>query len=352
MKSSLQVCVPVRCVHWLVCAAAVAVALAAVASPAYADPDTVVVKGGNVLTGSISEMDRGNLAFAIANAGTVDIHWKNIERLESARSFEIETTSGAHLSGPIRTVGPGQLEVRTSTGPRIVPMGEILRMRTVGATVLQRTSGSVTLGLEYLQANHEVNYTLDADAKNRTQFYLTEARFSSLLTHLSGQDFASRNDFELQTRRLFPGGWFVPVQFLFQQDQALELDSRFLIDAAAGKYLVQSLGTSLGAYIGVDYAVSQYREVPGTDHAVEALGTAEWDWFESTSKTELKTFVTTYVGLNESRVRLEWDADIRRDFFRTFYWSIHLFDSYNSNPPASVAQTNDFGLSFGVGYSF
>ena len=296
-------------------------------------------------------MDRGNLAFAIANAGTVDIHWKNIERLESTRSFEVETTSGAHLSGPIRTVVPGQLEIPTdrpahrtdgrgaSDGNRWGDRAPAdLRVGGVGP----RVPAGEPRGELYARCRCQESDT----------FLLTEARFSSLLTHLNGEDFASRNDFELQTRRLFPGGWFVPVQFLFQQDQALELDSRFLIDAAVGKYLVQGLGTSLGAYIGVDYAVSQYREVPGTNHAVEALGTAEWDWFESTSKTELKTFVTTYVGLNESRVRVEWDADIRRDLFRTFYLSIHLFDSYNSNPPASVAQTNDFGLSFGIGYSF
>ena len=261
-------------------------------------------------------------------------------------------TSGEHVSGPIRTPSPGQLEIRTPTGPRVVSMASIIRIRTLGATVLQRTNGSVGLGFEYLQANHEVNYTLDADAENRTRFYLTEARFSSLLTHLSGADFASRNDFELQTRRLFQGGWFVPVQFLFQQDKALDLNSRFLIDAAGGKYLLQTQGTSIGAYAGVDYAASSYEGVPETEHVAEVLGTLELDSFESSRKTELKTFVTTYVGLNVSHVRVEWDADIRRDFFRTFYWSIHLFDSYNSNPPAPVTQTNDFGLAFTIGYSF
>ncbi len=328
------------------------VAAVVMAPAAYADPDTVVVKGGNTLTGSISAMDRGNLEFSIANAGTVDIDWRNIEHLESERSFEVELTSGEHLSGPIRTPTPGQLEIRTPTGPRVVSMPSIIRIRTVGATVLQRTNGSVGLGFEYLQANHEVNYTLDADAENRTRFYLTEARFSSLLTHLSGEDFASRNDFELQTRRLFQRGWFVPVQFLFQQDKALDLNSRFLIDAAGGKYLLQTQGTNVGAYAGVDYAVSSYEGVPATERVAEALGTLEWDSFESSRKTELKTFVTTYVGLNVSHVRVEWDADIRRDFFRTFYWSIHLFDSYNSNPPAPVTQTNDFGLAFTIGYSF
>jgi len=351
MRASLRLCAPARLANCLAGAASL-IAVAAIAPPAHADPDTVVVKGGSVLTGTIEAMDRGNLEFAIANVGTVDIDWQRIERLASERSFEVELTTGEHLSGPLRGAVSGELEVRAPMGPRIVPMSNVLRLRHIGATLLQRTTGSVDFGFEYLQANHQVAYTFDADAENRTRFYLTEARFSSLLTHLSGADAASRNDFALQTRRLLREGWFVPVQFLFQQDKALDLNSRFLIGVAGGKYLIQTLGTVVGAHLGVDYAVSNYEGVPGTDHAVEGLGTAEWDWFESASKTELKTFVTTYLGLNESHVRVEWAADIRRDFFRTFYWTIHLFDSYNSNPPAPVRVTNDFGLSFAIGYSF
>ena len=94
----------------LYAARALLVVAAVVTAPAaYADPDTVVVKGGNTLTGSISAMDRGNLEFSIANAGTVDIDWRNIEHLESERSFEVELTSGVPvrihphtLAGPAR----------------------------------------------------------------------------------------------------------------------------------------------------------------------------------------------------------------------------------------------------------
>jgi len=61
--------------------------------------------------------------------------------------------------------------------------------------------------------------------------------------------------------------------------------------------------------------------------------------------------VSFYALTGGARTRLEIDTSFKSDIVGDLYWSINLFESYNSGPPAGQ-KNNDFGISASVGWSF
>jgi hypothetical protein len=312
--------------------------------------DTVALTSGNRMTGSIRELARGQLTFRIDGAGTVKINTNNVEKLESNRMFDVELPSGERLSGAIAGVEPGVLQVRTATGTRSVPMRDVIRIDRVGATVRERTSAEVELGFGFISADDAMDWTFSGGVDNRTKNYRTELSLDSLIRRQNSDTTQKRNDLLLTTRRFLRDRWFVLGQLEASNDQQLDLDSRYLAGAAAGRILAQSNRTELAVFGGLDYILEDYSGVPGNNSEVEVMLAAEWDWFEVGGDTELDTRATIYQSTERSRTRVELDLSLHRDFFRNFYWSINIFESYDSDPPPGL-KDSDFGLTLAVGLS-
>lgn len=322
----------------------------ATAAASASEPDVVVIKSGNRMTGSVSELSRGTLTFSIEGAGSVDISWPNVVSLTSSQNLDVHMASGVRYSGTISSPSEGKLEIKTASGPQVVDMKDVVRIKPVEATFRQRTSGSVDAGFDVLQANDELDLTLNAELENRTKNYLTEASYESLWRRRSGADNQLRNFFDIGSRRYLPHRWFVLGQFDIQQDQALDLDLRTLVSGALGRTLVQNNHAIVAAYGGFDYNHENYGGEPNRDTG-EGLAAIEWDIFGDGGKTELLTKARSYYALNQARVRLQLDADIKRDIYRKIYGKINFFESFDSKPPVGQ-EGNDYGLTITIGRSF
>jgi hypothetical protein len=322
------------------------------AMPAIADDDDMVsLTSGNRLVGRIIELSRGQLTFRITGAGTVDINVTNVETLSSDRMFYVELPSGEWISGSIAGSAPGTLSILSATGAtRTVPMKDVIRMTWIGATLRERTAGDLEIGFEYVSGGDAIDWTFAGELRNRTRNYLNEISLDSLLSRQRGETTQQRTDLELATRRYFPGRQFLMARLEASEDKELDLDSRFLVAAAGGVTLLQSSRTTVAVYAGIDYVLEDYSGLPGNDSSAEALGALEWDWFEPGGDTEVETRATVYRSFDRSRWRAEATASLRRDIFRNFYWSVNLFESYDSDPPAAL-ERSDFGLTFAVGLS-
>jgi hypothetical protein len=51
------------------------------------------------------------------------------------------------------------------------------------------------------------------------------------------------------------------------------------------------------------------------------------------------------------RARLELQSAWRHEFFKNFYWSVNVFDSFDGDPPDGQKK-NDSGLNFMLGWKF
>jgi hypothetical protein len=327
--------------------------LAALAAPAmiHAADDVVTLTSGNRMTGEIRELSRGALEFSIDGVrGSSLIKWSNIASLQSAQRFEIVLASGEQIAGVIASLSKGQLEIQTDAGRKTIPQADVFFMRSVGASFVDRLEGSIDLGLEFLKADDEIDWTLNAEVEHRTRNYLSEVSISSLLRRRNDVTAQRRNHLELTSRRLLERRWFVLGDLLAEEDKELDLDSRFLFGVAAGRTLVQSNRTAFAVYGGFDVSRERFSGLD-VDNVPEALAAIEWDWFEISGDLELLLKATTYHALDDGRVRVEVEGSLRHDILDDYYLSLNAFESYNSDPPATL-EKSDLGVSIAFGREF
>jgi len=315
-----------------------------------AEHDVVTLKNGNRLVGSVTELSRGTLSFSIDGAGSVDMNWSNAESLVTVAVLDVELASGKRLRGTLSTPSPGKLEIKADGNTQIVDMTEVVWMLPIATTFLKRTSGSIDGGLAALQADSELDITLNADALNRTKNSLTEGSYASLLRRRNDVNSQWRNYFQINSRRYFGNRWFVLGKVAIEQDERLDLDIRSLVYGAIGRTIIQTNRTILAVHGGVDYDRENYDGFP-ISNTSEGLGSVEWDWFDAGSRTELESKATTYVTLNRQRVRLELTSELRHDLPKNFYGAIGVFESFDSDPH-TAQHNNDAGLTITFGRSF
>jgi hypothetical protein len=77
-------------------------------------------------------------------------------------------------------------------------------------------------------------------------------------------------------------------------------------------------------------------------------GRADWDWFtyDGRSTNMGVTALTFYALTGDARFRLELNTSFKSDIISDLYWSINMFESFNSLPPTGQKK-NDFGISGG-----
>jgi hypothetical protein len=63
--------------------------------------------------------------------------------------------------------------------------------------------------------------------------------------------------------------------------------------------------------------------------------------------------VAGFTGLSDaSRQRLEAQANLKRELVKDFYVTLRGYESYDSEPATEGAPTNDYGVTFALGWSF
>jgi Protein of unknown function, DUF481 len=164
-------------------------------------------------------------------------------------------------------------------------------------------------------------------------------------------DRQSRNTVTLLSQRFLGARWSALGFSQFQQNEELSLDLRAVVGAGIQRMLVQSNRTELAVLGGLAVAREQYA---GTDYEIvaEAVAGVLWDWFTFDGRsTNLDSSALSFYALNRARLRLELNTSFKSDIVGDLYWSINLFESYNSDPPAGWKPTTSACLPRAAGRS-
>lgn len=320
-------------------------------------PATLEVASGDRIAGDVRQLEHGVLAFRTSVgaerrwAGIISVVWTEVVVLTTTESFDVELTSGERFFGPISSPSRGYMVVDTASGPsRPIALGDVVRISRVEATFRGRLTGSIDFGLSYMLAGNARTYALDVGASHRTMSYQSRASFHSWLSARDEAERQTRNHLAFDSRRLLPSRWFAVALAEAQQNEAMRLDLRAIVGGGAGRAVVQSNSNVLTLAGGVDYAQERYAGAGSTDHAAEAFGSVEWNWFAD-GTTSAAVRGTTYASLARERVRFEMNANVRRDVFWSLYWSLNMFESFDSAPPGGRTRS-DLGVSISLGRSF
>jgi hypothetical protein len=325
----------------------------AAAPPAAAqNTDVVELANGDRLTCEIQKLDRGKVTVKTDGIGTISIEWDDVERVTSTATYDVELASGERMVGSIARGDARTMEVVTATGSQPLPLQSVVRLARLRRTFWRRLDGSLAGGFSFAQADVQTQWNFDASVGYRSTRWLTTLSANSLLTAREDADSQTRNDLSLQAQRFFRPRWSYVGLGIFQQNEELGLELRSVAGGGLVRILKQSNRAAAQAQMGV--ALTQEQYVGESSQSItELVGGLGWDWFTFDGRsTNLDLGLMTFVALeSDSRLRLELNASFKSDIISDLYWSINLFESFNSDPPEGQKKT-DVSIAASLGLSF
>ena len=325
------------------------------ASPAWAaKTDVVVLRNGDRLTGEVRQLDRGSLTFKTDDIGTIAVEWDKVASVTASATFEVEDLDGSQYFGSL-TAGPlaGELGIVTTGGLRGVALGRVVRIQRLGATFWQRLDGSLDVGVSYTSSSE----LLKIDLATRVILTRRANRFgidgSSTITQQPDVEDTRRNSLTLSYGKRYPSRWVGFAQAQVEQNRELGFDLRGSLSAGAGRYLVQDRRQDLLAAMGLRVNREKPLEGEATTN-LEAAATLVFDRFSYDFPTvDVYVTLSGFASLTDwGRVRVELDARWKRELLKDFALSVRGYESYDSRPATEGAERNDYGITFGLAWTF
>jgi putative salt-induced outer membrane protein YdiY len=358
-----------RTILLLLCACLVAV----LAVPAKAD--TVTLKNGDHVTGTVTAADNKTVTVKTDFAGDVKINWSSVQEITASQTLFVMTSDKQTMSGTVSVSGADLVVHTKSNGDVHVALAKLTIIRSGDAQAAYEKTlhppftsewkGGVNAGFALARGNSQTtNLNFGGNANRKTlndQITITSSIvYSKNDAPVGGGVTANeilgeaRYDKNVLDDSLF---WFVDGNFTHNALQGLNLQG--IYTAGFGWHLIHTPKTTFDVLGGINYTRASYSPVPGSTTTVNvnqnvAGGTIgenfKHQFGAATTITEDFNF---YPNITDSGpYRYAFDAAVNSKINKWLGWQVSFSDRYVSDPPIEGTKSNDVVFSTGLTATF
>lgn len=328
---------------------------------AWAHPktDIVTLYNGDKITGELVSMYGGIMELKTDAMGTAKIEWKKIARIKSKYHYDFRFSTGErHYATITDTSIPGQLKLLTEGTEHNFEMLEVVEIRVVEGSFLDRIDVYLSAGYSYTKAssvgqatfNTDISYE-DENTRNgltgRTTITDTnEEVTSSTKFDLSRQVWTDRS----KSYRTFYGR--------YEENDELSLDGRYTVGAGLGRYFIDTQKLRWMGDLGLQVITEKANESDisdagsGSTESIEGFfSTSFAAWRFETPELDVDIKLNVYPSFSESgRWRGDTDIRIRWELVKDLFWDTTTFVTYDNK--AGISQEVDYGITTGIGWTY
>lgn len=339
--------------------------------------DTVTMKNGDRLTGTIGDSDGAALTLHTDSVGDVKVKWSAIKEVASAKPIFVVTSDKNVVSGTIAPEGDNLVVHTTQEAAVVVPLAKITAVhsaegqqayeKSLHPGLLQDWKGSVTVGFALARGNSDttdLNSGVNLNRKTQTdqiKVYESSVYATNGATPTSPVSGVTAN-------AILGGAWYehniTEKMFAFgsadfTHDELQQLTLQSIFTGGLGWHAIARPNATLDVFAGINYTREMYsssassivtsslnRNFPG----ITAGEDFTHKFGGASAFTEKFTF---YPDLSDfSQYRFALDAGWVTKLNKWLGWQITAADRYITNPPILGAKSNDLILSTGLNLSF
>ena len=346
----------------------VLVVAAFMAMACVASADTVVLKNGDHLSGTVETSDGKNVTLKTDYAGEIQIQWSSIAQIKTDKPIYVVMPDKSTVSGILTTDGANIIVQPASGAPVQLSVAQVTVVRgmdqqaayekSLHPAIWEDWKGGINLGFALARGNSETtNLTTGFTADRKTMNDEITAYFSSLYStddKTGGGTIANSIIGGIKFDRNITKRVFAFVSGDFTHDELQDLNIRGIYSGGLGYHLINNPNTSLDLLGGVNYTHESYGAGPTLvtrNLAGITVGESGMHKFgKSTTATEVFYF---YPDLSSTgQYRFSFDAASVTQISKWFGWQIGLSDRYVTNPPILGTKSNDVIFTTGVNFSF
>jgi putative salt-induced outer membrane protein YdiY len=326
------------------------------ASPLLARPktDVVFLDNGDRVSCEIKKLERGKLTIKTDASGTITVKWTHVQGIRTDYPFQIELQSGARYAGPVDQLEPGKISVGDDVERTVVETFRVVEMVAIESSILTRMKGSVDAGYDFTQATSATTLSASAEVDYRTPRIEANVSASSNIHTQEGAEDTNRQNVSLLLQRLFQNRWFLAGVGSGEKSQNQGLDFRGLIGGGLGRKLLQTNRSRISFVAGAAFSREKFEDRTESDSNAEIVTALYAETFRFDSP-ELDLSGGVFVLPNMTtwgRYRIQANGKAKIEILRNLYWSLTIYESYDSEPPSETSRRNDFGITASLGWSF
>jgi hypothetical protein len=318
--------------------------------------DVITLDNGDTITCEIKELERGRLRCNTDAMGYVYIQWEHIAAIDTDKTLEVELASGQRYFGSIRAGDAAdQMSVTAGAASTSIRNEQVAFVRQLNPTFWSRLDGNVDFGASFTQADNQFDYSLNASSAYKGRNNRVDVTLSSLIKRRDDADTTNRQSLGGTWRRnLRWPRWFGVALANFERNDELDLDLRAAGGYGIGRYLAQTNRWTWSAYAAGVYTHERFAvEENGTDNLELGLATDVQVFTFGDRDTDISTSFIFLPSLTTGgRFRLSLNTTIKREVFKDLYFSVDLFETYDSEPPQADAKKNDLGVTMSFGWKY
>src|SRR5262245_60266200 len=317
--------------------------------------DVVVLENADRVTCEIKKLQRGKLTVSTDASGTVTLKWSRIVGVQSKYLFQIELESGERHIGRF-DLPPEVGKIAVAEGPEsdLVDLFRVVSMIPMEAKIWSRLKGSVDAGYDFTQATSATTWSASADVNYRTPRIETDVSFDSSIKEQEGAEDINRQNLAAQVKRYFQNRWFAAVVGQGEKSATQGLDLRALVGGGVGRKLLQTNRSNVTLLGGAAFSREKFQGEADYDSNAELVSALSLETFRFDSpELDLSAgFIILPNLLTKGRYRLQANGKAKIELWHDLYWSLSVYETYDSNPPIETLRKNDFGITTSLGWSF
>ncbi len=317
--------------------------------------DVVVLENGDRIKCEMKKLERGKLTISTDASGTFTVKWSHVVGLQSTFLYQIVLKEGHRQIGRFDLPPElGKIAVVDGNDQELVDLFEIVEMTPIEAKFLSRIRGSVDAGYDFSQANAATTWSASASLEHRTPVWETDLSFYSSIKHQTGAEDINRQEGKVQVNRYFEKRWFAALLGQGEKNKSQGLDFRALAGGGVGRNVVQTNRSRVALVGGAAYSKEKYEEQSDYDTNAEIVTALVLETFRFDSpELDISAGFSVLPNLlTKGRYRIQANGKARIEVLKDFYWSLTVYETYDSDPPSEASRRNDFGIYTSVGWSF
>lgn len=321
--------------------------------------DVVVMKNGDHLTGEVKGLANGILQlkpdYVEQNIG---LDWKEVQSVESTATYQVTLANGMRLTGLIRKGvaqnGAQEVVVTGPAGAESFSPADVAEVSTKKKDFWRQLKGNIDEGISYTSGNGQTTVITDASATYETEKWISSA---SLDTSFSGQNDASKTnriDGSFFTARFLNRNSYIGNIDDFLHSSQQNLDLRATIGGGYGRYWIRTNNSALRWIGGLVYSKELFSSAAAqpSDSNVEGLLGFVYDEYRFRFG-QIHLEAQVFPGISDSgRIRTTTNNTLNIKLANNFYFSVGIWDNFDSRPPLATAKKNELGVSSSLGWSF
>ncbi len=196
--------------------------------------DTIYHINGDVLTGDFKKLAYGVVTWKMDGMGTISLEVPKIQSIKSRKQFEIKLKNGMMYYGSFDSSAVNRhVNIKLANGRELVSIDEIVEVYPIKRNFWKRTSGDLSLGVNYSKGSNLATISFSGDLNYRKRKSYFSVSWDDYNTYQSDTLSSTKADASVGWERTLKKRWALNTALGINQNTELGTKIRLTLGFAA-----------------------------------------------------------------------------------------------------------------------